>query len=247
MAARTSPPPTRDSYLARFASLTGKATGFIEEGQRSPEMIEALFTSLQMFRDKTLRMPEGLTDRRDQVIETLPQNAQALLSMKLSSLVIDPKLKDRFNKVYGILYVAELYRFRWSYASHENHVQSRIRRGVEHLLLSLNLPLSFDLNKSGWVPPYDTAHNRALLDQSAITVMKAPFYVEQHYPEGREKSPGYQSDKKRAERWMEKYTSMFVGELFTDKHPLVKPSDLLRGFSIHAGAWFPNWTLPKPK
>jgi hypothetical protein len=231
MSARTGRTESRESILSRFASLTGKATGFIEEGQRSPEMINALLTSLQMFRDNTLCMPET---PRNPVTVTVPIWAQERLSFELSDrcIVLEDKIRDRFIKEFGILYVGELYRFSWAYGSHENHVQSIIRRNVEEMLKSLDLPPSLDLQEWNWKPEYDTSHLRTLLDKPFLSELREPRHENQ------------------ANQWKNWNHWEFVGDLFNNPNPtsqyLKNLSAILRkGSEFRAGMYFPNWSRPK--
>lgn len=231
MSARTGRTESRESILSRFTSLTGKAIGFIEEGQRSPEMIDALLASLQMFRDNTLKMPIQPNElMRERVVSVIPDYAQERLSMMLDISSLAERVKTRLIKEEGILYVGEIYLRHWSYAAHENHIQSHFRRETDQFLASIGLPATgmLDLKEWGWKPPYDTAVIRTILDKPALTALKF--------------NPDQLQYDRHMQRLKAKLEDKLIGHLFT-KYRL-DPTNFNRTYPLHAGMYFPDWTPP---
>ena len=233
MSARTGQTESREAILSRFTSLTGKAIGLIEENKRESEMVNALLASLQMFRDNTLKMPVQPNElMRERVVPVIPKNAQALLSRKLDGSSLAERVKTRFIREEGILYVGEIYLRQWSYAAHENHIQSHFRRETDQFLQSLGLPATgmIELKETSWKPPYDTPDIRALLDKPAVSALK-PVDPNSDSWLGR-----------RRDIMVEKFSDKFVGHLFTKYG--VSPKFLNRALPLHAGMYFPDWTPP---
>lgn len=224
---------SREAILSRFTSLTGKAIGLIEEGQRSPQMIDALLESLQRFRDNTLEMPvTPSTLERECVIPVIPDHAQERLSMRLDGSSLAERIKIRLIKEEGILYVGEIYTRHWHYAAEENHVQGKFRRETDQFLTSIGLPETgmLDLKEWNWKPPYDTSAIRAILDKPALTALRTVDPNVRLY----NRKMGYYRSKIFGDK--------FVGHLFT-KYSLL-PRDFNRKYPLHAGMYFPDWTPP---
>ncbi|MFA6270406.1 MAG: hypothetical protein WC657_04335 [Candidatus Paceibacterota bacterium] len=130
----------RNKELANLASLYAQAVGFVERGERSPQQVHALLSSLQFFKENRLL---AAIPKQNTLPE--PEQLQQLLSLKLSETDINRKT-SAYLKGKGIEYVGELYLIDWGHCD--------VGKSVRSFQSSLGLPEELDVAEINWIPPY---------------------------------------------------------------------------------------------